>query len=102
MMTKSVHIAALTLLLCTAAAVSQTAIAPPPRPADSGPTVAVTMKFIQDKLNDVGTVACTNSFPAVNQNQESLIATSHQKRIDQTRVVEERRFKLRLTATGEV
>ncbi len=32
------------------------AVPPPPKPADEGPSLEVTMKFIQDKLNSVGPV----------------------------------------------
>ncbi len=32
------------------------AVPPPPKPADEGPSLEVTMKFIQDKLNDVGLI----------------------------------------------
>ncbi|MGO9304995.1 MAG: hypothetical protein ACLP3R_15090 [Candidatus Korobacteraceae bacterium] len=35
---------------------AQQSVAPPPKPADSGPSLAVTMQFIQDKLNDIGKV----------------------------------------------
>jgi hypothetical protein len=35
---------------------AQKAVAPPPKPADSGPTLAVTMQFIQGKLSDIGKV----------------------------------------------
>jgi hypothetical protein len=31
-------------------------VPPPPKPADDGPSLEVTMKFIQDKLNDIGPV----------------------------------------------
>jgi hypothetical protein len=31
-------------------------VPPPPKPADDGPSLEVTMKFIQDKLNELGTV----------------------------------------------
>jgi hypothetical protein len=37
-------------------AFAQTAVPPPPRPADNGPSLAVTMQFIQDKMNDTGTI----------------------------------------------
>ncbi len=37
-------------------AAAQTAVAPPPKPADSGPSIETTMKFIQDKLNGIGKV----------------------------------------------
>ncbi len=32
----------------------QKKVPPPPKPADEGPSLEVTMKFIQDKLSDVG------------------------------------------------
>jgi hypothetical protein len=38
----------------TVALWAQTAVAPPPQPADNGPSLAVTMQFIQEKLNDNG------------------------------------------------
>jgi hypothetical protein len=34
-------------------------VAPPPKPADNGPSLEVTMKFIQDKLNEQGEVNYT-------------------------------------------
>ena len=43
-------------------AVPQQAVPPPPRPADAGPTLAVTTAFIQDKLNDIGEVTFTVLF----------------------------------------
>ena len=46
----------LSLLLIATAAVAQKAVPPPPKPADKGPSLAVTMKFIEDKLNDQGRV----------------------------------------------
>ena len=42
--------------LCNAPAHAQTAVPSPPRPADSGPSLAVTMKFIQDKLSSLNQV----------------------------------------------
>jgi hypothetical protein len=39
-------------------AVAQQGVLPPPGPTDSGPSLAVTMQFIQDKLNDRGKVHC--------------------------------------------
>jgi hypothetical protein len=45
----------LTLLLLATTAVAQKSVPPPPKPADSGPSLEVTMKFIQDKLNEQGT-----------------------------------------------
>lgn len=48
----------LTLLVFTVCGpvLSQTAVAPPPKPADTGPSLAVTMQFIQEKLNQQGRV----------------------------------------------
>jgi hypothetical protein len=47
-MTKSIHIAALTLLLfAAAAAVSQNAVAPPPRPANDAPANAEVLKLLR-------------------------------------------------------
>ena len=37
-----------------AVAAQQSKVPPPPKPADDGPSLAVTMKFIQDKINDQG------------------------------------------------
>ncbi len=38
------------------AAFAQTAVAPPPQPAGNGPSLAVTMQFIQDKMNEQGKI----------------------------------------------
>jgi hypothetical protein len=38
---------------------AQQAVPPPPKPADDGPGLEVTMKFIQDKLNDIGPLRWT-------------------------------------------
>jgi hypothetical protein len=40
----------------TLVGVSQQPVPPPPKPADSGPSLAVTLQFIQDRMNDQGTV----------------------------------------------
>jgi len=37
-------------------AFAQTAVPPPPQPADNGPSLAVTMQFIQDKMNEQGKI----------------------------------------------
>jgi hypothetical protein len=42
--------------LLSAPALAQTAVPPPPRPADSGPSLEATMQFIQDRMNNQGTV----------------------------------------------
>jgi FKBP-type peptidyl-prolyl cis-trans isomerase len=46
------------LVLAVSAALAQgkKAVPPPPKPADEGPSLEVTMKFIQDKLNGIGPV----------------------------------------------
>jgi hypothetical protein len=41
----------------SAPALAQTAVPPPPKPAGSGPSLDVTMKYIQDKLGDIGKVS---------------------------------------------
>jgi hypothetical protein len=46
---------ALTLMAFVLASAQRT-VAPPPRPADSSPSLAATMQFIQDKLNGIGRV----------------------------------------------
>jgi hypothetical protein len=38
------------------------AVPPPPKPADEGPSLEVTMKFIQDKLNQEGSVSYIESY----------------------------------------
>ena len=40
--------------MCAALAQGKKNVAPPPKPADEGPSLEVTMKFMEDKLNDVG------------------------------------------------
>jgi hypothetical protein len=42
--------------LLNASALAQRAVPPPPKPADSGPSLAVTMQFIQDRMNNQGMV----------------------------------------------
>jgi hypothetical protein len=41
-------------LLAAAVCASAQKVSPPPKPADDGPSLEVTMKFIQDKLNGLG------------------------------------------------
>lgn len=50
-----VSVASLVVLLCSPG-VPQQAVAPPPRPADNGPSLAVTMQFIQEKLSHLGKI----------------------------------------------
>ena len=51
------------LAVSTALAQEKKTVPPPPKPADDGPSLKVTTKFIQDQLNDQGTVGyvVTNS-----------------------------------------
>jgi hypothetical protein len=42
------------VVLSTGSAVSQQPVSPPPNPVSNGPSLAVTMQFIQEKLNDNG------------------------------------------------
>jgi hypothetical protein len=42
--------------LLSASVVAQQAVPPPPQPAADGPSLAVTMKFIQDKMNEQGKI----------------------------------------------
>ncbi|MGD0445552.1 MAG: hypothetical protein ABSA39_16575 [Edaphobacter sp.] len=44
-------------LMAFSSASAQKAVAPPPKPTDSGPSLAATMQFLQDKLNDIGKVS---------------------------------------------
>lgn len=46
----------LSLATYSMSAIAQQSVEPPPRPADSGPSLAATMQFIQDKLNGQGAV----------------------------------------------
>jgi hypothetical protein len=50
----------LAVVMAGSTALAQVAVPPPPQPArdrtDNGPSLEVTMKFIQDKLNEIGTV----------------------------------------------
>lgn len=60
----------LSLMLITSAALAQ-AVPVPPKPADSGPSLEATMRFIEDKLNDQGKVSYTLSFETAGEVQES-------------------------------
>jgi hypothetical protein len=59
---KTLEFACMVLLLAatnsTPKAVAQQSVSPTPQSTDSGPSLAVTMQFIQDKLNDIGNVTC--------------------------------------------
>ncbi|MGD0683023.1 MAG: hypothetical protein ABR990_13355 [Terracidiphilus sp.] len=47
------------VVLLSSLAIAQTAVPPPPMPADNGPSLAVTMQFIQDKMNEQGKINYT-------------------------------------------
>jgi len=47
----------LMVALTAATVVAQQAVPPPPQPPANGPTLATTMQFIQDKLNDIGKIS---------------------------------------------
>jgi hypothetical protein len=42
------------LIFAVATAAAQQSVAPPPRTADSGPSLEATLKFLQDKLRNIG------------------------------------------------
>jgi hypothetical protein len=58
--------------LLGAPAHAQTSIPPPPKPAGSGPSLEVTMQFLQEKLSDIGKV----TFLSYTQNTRSGSYTS--------------------------
>jgi len=103
----------------TGLAAAQQAVAPPPRPADSGPSLAVTMQFIQDKLNHLGVVNYvgynhdnidgsnwTNSFSTETTNVAADPATCrisyHEKRIKDGDVTSDKDFTFNLSEIQEV
>lgn len=45
------------VLTAFSASIAQQPVAPPPQPAADGPSLAVTMQFIQDKLNQQGKIS---------------------------------------------
>jgi hypothetical protein len=45
------------IIMAALAAVGQSKVPPPPKPADEGPSLADTMQFIQSKLSNLGTVS---------------------------------------------
>jgi hypothetical protein len=49
------NLLAATLIAFSSIALAQKSVPPPAKPADNGPSLEVTMKFIQEKLNDQGT-----------------------------------------------
>lgn len=65
-MGKTFCITPVVLLAFAAAGMAQTAVPPPPKPADSGPSLAVTLQFIQEKVNSIGAVNW-NAFAATSE-----------------------------------
>jgi hypothetical protein len=47
----------LAVVLAASTALAQQSVPPPPQPPANGPTLAATMQFIQDKLNDIGKIS---------------------------------------------
>ena len=58
-------------LMAFSSSSAQKAVAPPPKPADSGPSLAVTMKFLQDKLGDIGKVTSVSFVQNTNDGSTS-------------------------------
>ena len=73
-MRKIAALALFILSLCVVAIPQSQPVAPPPKPADSGPTLEVTMRFVEDKLNEVGPV----SYSATWQNHADNTSGSNQ------------------------
>jgi hypothetical protein len=51
---------------------AQQTVPPPPKPADDGPSLEVTMKFIQEKLNAIGPLRYSVSRRAVDADSDSV------------------------------
>lgn len=49
------------LIVSATLAQEKKTVPPPPKPADEGPSLEVTMKFIQDKMNDTGQIIYAES-----------------------------------------
>ena len=63
----SLSILTLSLMaFCSASA--QQAVAPPPKPADSGPSLEVTLQFIASKINSIGPIVVADNY---HDNQEN-------------------------------
>jgi hypothetical protein len=66
---KTLRIIVSTLVLTAfSAAIAQTAVPPPPKPAADGPTLEATLKFIQDKMNEQGKIGYVEFLQNVNDN----------------------------------
>jgi hypothetical protein len=100
-------------------AAAQQAVAPPPAPAGSGPSLAVTMQFIQDKLSHLGVVnyvgythdsidnsSWTNSFSTEDTNVTADPATCrisfHEKRTRDGNVTSDKDFTINLSEMQDV
>ena len=62
---------------------AQRAVPPSPKPADSGLSLVATMQFIQDKLNDTGSIKCIS----FTQNTTDYTTHSYSFKISVTKVV---------------
>src|ERR1035437_3750026 len=62
---------------------AQRAVPPPPKPADSGHSLVATMQFIQDKLNDTGSI----KFISFTQDKNNYTTHSYSFKISVTKVV---------------
>lgn len=58
-------------------------VPPPPKPVDDGPSLEVTMKFIQDKLNDIGAV----NYASYTHDNVAGADWTNQYRVEATRVI---------------
>jgi hypothetical protein len=97
---------AASILLCWVAVVNASAqkkVPPPPKPADAGPSLEVTMKFVQDKLNDIGPVNYAG------YGHDNAVGTdwTYQSKVEITKVVADRgacriSFHLRVETNGAV
>jgi hypothetical protein len=57
---------------------AQQAVAPPPKPADNGPSLAATMQFIQDKLSEQGKIAYVLFFQDINNGSTGSITYTNE------------------------
>jgi len=72
------------LVVSAALAQQKKTVPPPPKPANKGLTLQETMKFIQDKLNDVGPVNFTHY---LHDNATGIDSTHVQLKFERTNVV---------------
>jgi hypothetical protein len=81
-MRRCLAIVLFSLLSCVVAIPQSAPVAPPPKPADGGPTLEVTMRFVEDKLNEVGPI----SYSATWQNQTNNTSGGNQFTVAATAV----------------